>query len=98
MACVEACPYLPSRAVWNFEEDHAQKCDLCAEAPFWVEKGGPDGKQACVEVCPVGAIKFTKEIPQQEGDKGYKVNLRGKSWKHLGYPIDKYTKTLRQKG
>lgn len=88
MACVEACPYLPSQSVWNFEEDHAQKCDLCAEAPFWVEKGGPDGKQACVEVCPLGAIKFTKEIPQQEGDKGYKVNLRGKSWKRLGYPID----------
>jgi protein NrfC len=88
MACVEACPYLPSRSVWNFEEDHAQKCDLCAKAPFWVEKGGPDGKQACVEVCPVGAIKFTKEIPQQKGDKGYKVNLRGKSWKRLGYPID----------
>ncbi|MFC2142584.1 4Fe-4S dicluster domain-containing protein [Acidobacteriota bacterium] len=88
MACIEACPYLPSRTVWNFEEDHAQKCDLCAEAPFWVEKGGPEGKQACVEICSLGAIRFTNEIPQQEGDEGYKVNLRGKNWRRLGYPID----------
>jgi Fe-S-cluster-containing dehydrogenase component len=88
MSCVEACPYPPSRAVWNFQEDHAQKCDLCANAPYWEEKGGPGGKQACVEVCPVSAIRFTKEIPQQEGNAGYKVNLRGKSWKKLGYPAD----------
>jgi len=38
-----------------------------------------------VEVCPVGAIKFTKEIPQQKGDDGYKVNLRGRNWGKLGY-------------
>jgi protein NrfC len=44
-----------------------------------------DGKQACVEVCPVGAIEFTKQTPQQKGDAGYKVNLRGESWKKLGY-------------
>jgi len=86
--CVEACPYEPSRAVWNFEEKHAQKCDLCADSPFWNEKGGPGGKQACVEVCPVGAIKFTKEVPVQEGDKGYKVSLRGSEWSALGYPTD----------
>lgn len=59
-ACVEACPFPPSRAIWNFQENHAQKCDLCVNAPFLEEKGGPDGKQACVEVCPVGAIKFVK--------------------------------------
>jgi hypothetical protein len=40
-----------------------------------------------VEVCPVGAIKFTKKIPTQEGDAGYNVDLRGKSWKKLGYPV-----------
>ena len=50
--------------------------------------GGPDGKQACVEVCPVGAIKFTAEIPVQAGDEGYKVNLRTKNWWKLGYPRD----------
>jgi len=88
MACVEACPFPPSRAIWNFQENHAQKCDLCVNAPFWEDKGGPKGKQACVEICPVGAIKFTKEIPVQKGDKGYKVNLRGSAWSLLGYPTD----------
>ncbi len=42
--------------------------------------------QACVEVCPVGAIKFTNKIPLQEGDAGYKVNLRDSAWARLGYP------------
>lgn len=88
MSCVEACPFPPSRAIWNFQENHAQKCDLCACAPFWEDKGGPEGKQACVEICPVGAIRFTKEIPTQKGDEGYKVNLRGKAWRQLGYPTD----------
>jgi len=89
MSCVEACPFPPGRAIWNFQEDRAQKCDLCSDAPFWEEKGGPEGKQACVEVCPVGAIKFVKEIPQQKGDDGYKVNLRGPVWRSLGYPADR---------
>jgi protein NrfC len=85
MRCVHACTYPPSRAIWNFEEGHSQKCDLCVETPFWNEKGGPDGKQACVELCPLGAISFTAEIPVQEGDSGYKVNLRGSGWRELGY-------------
>lgn len=88
MACVEACPFPPSRAIWNFQENHAQKCDLCVNAPFWEEKGGPDGKQACVEVCPVGAMKFIKETPAQTGEDGYKVNLRGPAWRRLGFPTD----------
>ncbi len=88
MSCIEACPYVPSRAVWDFEEEHAQICDLCTNTPFWNEKGGLDGKQCCVEVCPVGAIKFTKNIPAQKGDKGYKVNLRGDGWRKLGYPTN----------
>jgi len=89
-ACIEACPYEPSKAVWDFDGKHAQKCDLCAEAPYhWDKKGGgQNGKQACVEVCPVGAIQFTKKIPMQKGDQGYNVNLRGKSWMRLGYPTD----------
>jgi len=86
LSCVEACPFEPSRAIWNPEENYAQKCDLCLNAQFWDETGGPDGKQACVELCPVAAIKFTKEIPDQEGDAGYKVNLRGQGWRKLGYP------------
>ncbi len=86
--CVEACPHTPSRAIWNYEKKYSQKCDLCAKAPYWNEKGGPAGKQACVEVCPMGAIKFTQEIPVQTGDAGYDVNLRGASWKQLGLPTD----------
>jgi protein NrfC len=88
MSCVEACPHPPSRAIWNFEENLAQKCDLCSQAPHWEEKGGPGGKQACVEVCPVGAIKFVEQVPEQEGESGYKVDLRGPVWGRLGYPVD----------
>jgi Fe-S-cluster-containing dehydrogenase component len=87
-ACVQACPYEPGRAVWNSDKKHALKCDLCSNAPFWNVKGGVGGKQACVEVCPLNAIQFTKKIPEQKGDTGYKVNLRGESWRKLGYPID----------
>jgi len=91
--CYDVCPYTPSRAALAADKDYdgelkSRKCDLCADAPFhWDDAGGgPEGKQACVEVCPVGAIKFTKEIPLQEGDAGYKVNLRNENWKKLGYP------------
>jgi len=94
-ACMEACPFTPSRA--HLAPDNAfggqeksQKCDLCATAPYHWDPagGGPKGKQACVEVCPLGAIKFTKEIPVQDGEKGYKVNLRNGVWRDLGYPSD----------
>ena len=94
-ACYDACPYTPSRAFVASDKEYegelkSRKCDLCANTPFhWDEAGGgPDGKQACVEVCPVGAIKFTKKIPKQEGDDGYKVNLRDQNWGKLGYPTD----------
>ena len=73
--CIQACPFTPSRVVWNSIEKHAQKCDLCADTPYWDEEGGPDGKRACEEVCPMHAISFTKNIPVQI-DKGYNVNLR----------------------
>jgi len=57
--------------IWNFEDQNSMKCDLCLDTPYWNEQGGPDGKQACKEVCPFGAIEFTKETPVQEGDLGY---------------------------
>ena len=87
-ACIQACPYEPGRALWNSETKKALKCDLCSDAPFWSERGGVKGKQACVEICPLNAIHFTKKIPTQKGDTGYKVNLRGGGWKNLGYPTD----------
>lgn len=92
-ACVKACPYTPSRSVLVADDrfdgkDKAKKCDLCADTPYhWDDAGGgPNGKQACVAICPVEAIRFTKEIPVQEGDRGYKVNLRNGTWYRLGYP------------
>ncbi len=87
-SCVEACPFQTGRAIWNHEGEHAMKCDLCADTPYWNEKGGPKGKQLCVEVCPVNAIKLTRAIPKQKGYAGYNVNLRGEAWKKMGYSID----------
>jgi len=94
-ACFDACPFKPARA--SVAPDQAfggkaksRKCDLCAGAPYHWDPagGGPNGKQACVEVCPLGAIRFSKEIPKQEGSEGYKVNLRDENWERLGYPRD----------
>jgi protein NrfC len=90
--CVEACPFTPSRPIVAPDSDFdgdlkSRKCDLCAGAAYhWDDSGGgPRGKQACVEVCPLGAIRFTAEIPVQEGDSGYKVNLSDANWQKLGY-------------
>ncbi len=83
--CVNACPFTPSRALWNYEDKHAQKCDLCEGAEFWSEVGGPDGKRACEEVCPMGAIEFTKELPEQSAT-GYEKDMRsGTAWDTLGF-------------
>ena len=91
-SCIEECPHTPSRALMATDEKYdgdlkARKCDLCAMSPYhWDPRGGgPKGKQACVEVCPVGAIQFTDTVPKQEGDSGYKVNLRDWTWVTLGY-------------
>lgn len=86
--CIEACPFTPSRVLWNAEEGHAQKCDLCADTPFWDEDGGAGGKQACVQMCGMRAIAFTTAIPSQIGNNGYHVNLRNAHWAKLGFPTD----------
>jgi protein NrfC len=80
--CVYACPFTPSRVQWNHIEHHAQKCDLCANAPHWNEKGGPGGKQACIESCPLNAITYSDQIPVQQ-ERGYMVNLRNSHWAWL---------------
>jgi protein NrfC len=74
--CLSSCPHPPHRTVWNPVAKKSSKCDLCANAPFWKEAGGPDGKQACVSVCTMGALSVVKEVPSQLDSSGYDVNLR----------------------
>lgn len=62
-SCLLACPYEPGGIVWDSQNLKATKCDLCANAPFFGQEGGPSGKQACVIYCPQQAIKFSKDIP-----------------------------------
>lgn len=73
--CIESCPQRPHRTVWNPVKKKSTKCDLCANAPYWIQKGGPAGNQACVEICPAKAIKLVNEAPSQSDIAGYDVNL-----------------------
>lgn len=82
--CLARCPFTPSRIQWNVELQKSQKCDLCAETPYLEEKGGPGGVQACARVCPVDAIAFTTEMPDQGSESSYMTNLRGPAWSKLG--------------
>ena len=79
MRCIEACPSQPARLQWNPETGKSQKCDLCADTPHWNEQGGVSGKQACVELCPMQAIRYTDQIPSQETG-GYEVDLKPAKW------------------
>jgi protein NrfC len=101
--CVDACPYTPKRLMVvedeTFNRDlKSQKCDLCANTPYhWDEKGGgPNGKQACVEVCPVGAITFTRQTPVQKGDKGYKVNLRDENLINANDKVEELSRKINE--
>jgi protein NrfC len=89
--CIKMCPQQPHRTVWNQTEKKSSKCDLCLDTPFWNEKGGPLGKQACVESCPMKAIKFVAETPNQEETDGYDINLRNEHWLKLGLVDDSRT-------
>jgi protein NrfC len=82
--CLEMCPQQPHRTVWNHIKGIATKCDLCIDTPYWNEKGGVNGKQACVESCPMKAIKFVSVTPDQKETEGYNVNLRNEHWLNLG--------------
>jgi protein NrfC len=87
--CIKMCPQMPHRTVWNHTAKKSSKCDLCLDtALYWNEKGGPLGKQACVEACPMKAIKFVAVTPNQEETDGYDVNLRNEHWLKLGLVDD----------
>jgi protein NrfC len=73
--CIKSCPQRPHRAIWNFEKKKSTKCDLCADAAYWSQKGGPGGKQACIETCAAKALKLVSEAPPQADIAGYDVNL-----------------------
>jgi protein NrfC len=73
--CIQSCPQKPHRTVWNPVKMKSTKCDLCADAPYWSQKGGPSGKQACVETCAAKALKLVAEAPSQLDNTGYDVNL-----------------------
>ena len=89
--CIKMCPQQPRRTVWNHQTNKSSKCDLCINTPHWNEKGGPGGKQACIETCPVRALKFVAEAPNQEETNGYQVNLRNVHWLRLGLVDDSRT-------
>jgi protein NrfC len=82
--CIQMCPQQPHRTVWNHLEKKSSKCDLCIDTPYWDEKGGPGGRQACVESCPMKAIKFVSITPDQTETEGYDINLRNEHWLNLG--------------
>jgi Fe-S-cluster-containing dehydrogenase component len=67
--CLQACPFIPHRIIWNHEKKKCTKCDLCIHARYG------DGKPACVAVCPADAIKLVDQVPDQTDDVGYKVDL-----------------------
>jgi protein NrfC len=73
--CIAACPHKPHRTIWNPVKRKSTKCDLCVNAPYWSEKGGPTGKPACVEICPAKALKLVHEAPSQLDISGYDVDL-----------------------
>lgn len=86
--CLEMCPQQPHRTVWNHIKETSSKCDLCIDTPYWNEKGGIGGKQACVQSCPMQAIKFVTETPDQKETEGYNVNLRNDHYLNLGLVDD----------
>jgi protein NrfC len=86
--CIKMCPQQPHRTVWNHKKGTSSKCDLCIDTPHWNEKGGIGGKQACVESCPMKAIKFVQDTPDQTQKEGYVVNLRNENWLNLGLVDD----------
>lgn len=86
--CVEACPHPPGRVAWDAVKERPRKCDLCVDTPHWDRSRDGPRRLACVEVCPVNALALVSELPIQDGDAGYDVNLRDEVWEQLGYSRD----------
>ena len=74
--CIKSCPHIPHRPIWNPVTKKATKCDMCVDTPYYNKKGGPGGTQACVEACPVNALKVISEMPSQKDISGYDLNLQ----------------------
>jgi protein NrfC len=90
--CIMACPHEPKRPIVAPDQRYdgllkSRKCELCLNAPyhFAPQGGGIDGVRACEAACPLGAIKFTTEMPVQDGNGGYDVNLRGLNWLMMNF-------------
>jgi protein NrfC len=86
--CLSACPQQPHRTIWNHLKKKSMKCNLCQDTPYWKEQGGINGKQACVESCPMKALKFVTKTPEQKETEGYDLNLRTVHWLNLGLVED----------
>jgi protein NrfC len=86
--CINSCPQTPHRTIWNAEAKKSSKCDLCINAPYLGEQGGPTGKQACVSVCPMQAIKLVTDKPVQTETVGYNVNLRNEKAADIWLDVD----------
>jgi protein NrfC len=71
--CIKMCPHAPHRTIWNPKTKKSTKCDLCVNTPYFHKKGGIDGAQACVDVCPSNALKVVDKLPLETG--GYDIDL-----------------------
>ena len=79
--CLNSCPQLPHRIIWDVAKKKAAKCDMCVNTPYYNKKGGPGGAQACVEACPNGSLRIVDDMPEQTdlrggGERGYDRNLQ----------------------
>jgi protein NrfC len=74
--CLNSCPQIPHRIIWDPTKKKCTKCDMCVNTPYYNKKGGPDGTQACVEACPSSSLKVVDELPEQADLRGYDRNLQ----------------------
>ena len=74
--CINSCPQLPHRVIWNPTKKKVTKCDMCVNTPYYNKKGGPNGAQACVEACPANSLRVVDELPEQADLRGYDRNLQ----------------------